>query len=315
MHDPLAAPRSVRSGRRQFLKVACAGGLTLGLGRLPGVQAADPVKRNGKVHLKLSLAAYSFRDFLQPPRGAAPTMTLDDFIRLCADYNLDGTEPTSYYFPKDFGDDYLIHLKALTFRLGLDISGTAIRNDFCQAAGPKRDDDLAHTRKWIDYSATMGAPVIRIFAGNVPRGEELDAVIRRCADGINESLDYAAKKGVILGLENHGGITDNPETMLKIIAAVKESPWFGVNFDGGNFHNADPYGDLAKIAPYAVNAQVKTDLTYAGKSEKADLERVVKILVDAGYRGYVVLEYEGKEDPKVAVPKHLDELKKIISKV
>src|SRR4029077_6503760 len=237
--------------------LAAAGGLLA-----PSAPAAPPIKRNGKSHMKLSLAAYSFRKYLKEEKP--PSMTLDDFIRLCADLNLDGTELTSYYFPKDFNEDYLIHIKQLTFKLGLDISGTAIANDFCLAPGEARDKTLAHTRKWIDYAALMGAPVIRIFAGNVPAGDTEQAAIDRCAAGINESLEYAAKKGVCLALENHGGITATPGQMLKIIEQVNESPWFGVNLDGGNFRTPDPYSDLAKIAPYAINVQLKTDLYPGG---------------------------------------------------
>lgn len=300
-----------KPSRRQFLQVAVAGGLTLGLHR-GSAFGAEPGKRNGKPHMKLSLAAYSYRDALTAKENP---MHLDDFVRLCADFNLDGTELTSYYFPKDFGDDYLVHLKQLTFRLGLDISGTAIGNDFCVKPGPDRDKQLANTRKWIDNAALMGAPVIRIFAGSVPSGDSEADAIARCVEGINESLEYAAKKGVILALENHGGITATPEQMLKIIAGVKDSPWFGVNLDGGNFRTADPYADLAKIAPYAVNAQIKTDLHPPGGRVDTDLERVLKVLADAGYRGYIVLEYEGKEDPRVAVPKHLETLRHIIRKI
>jgi sugar phosphate isomerase/epimerase len=259
--------------------------------------------------MKLSLAAYSYRQFLTGKEGG---MTLDDFIRLCADLNLDGCELTSYYFPKDFKDDYLVHLKELTFRLGLDISGTAIANDFCLPPGPDRDATLAHTRKWIDHSALMGAPVIRIFAGKVPSGGTEDAAIELCVTGINEALEYAAQKGVFLALENHGGITATPEQMLKIIKGVKPSPWFGVNFDGGNFRGADPYAELAQIAPYAVNAQIKVDLYREKTHEDADLARMVKILADANYRGYIVLEYEGAEDPKVAVPRHIAALRAIL---
>ena len=298
--------------RRKFFQTAAAGTALAAAGGwfASPAPAAPPIKRNGKPHMKLSLAAYSFRKYLAEDKP--PTMTLDDFIRLCADLDLDGTELTSYYFPKDFDEDYLIHIKQLTFKLGLDISGTAIANDFCLPPGEARDKTLAHTRKWIDYAALMGAPVIRIFAGNVPDGESEQAAIDRCAAGINESLDYAAQKGVFLALENHGGITATPAQMLKIIEQVKDSPWFGVNFDGGNFRTADPYSDLAKIAPYAINAQLKTDLAPGGKREDTDLARVVKILADANYRGYIVLEYEGTEDPQTAVPRHIETLRKII---
>src|SRR5262249_42242758 len=139
--------------RRKFFGTAATGAAALLAGSLtPSAGlAAMPIRRNGKPHMKLSLAAYSFRKYLAEDKP--PTMTLDDFIRLCADLNLDGTELTSYYFPKDFDESYLIHVKQLTFELGLDISGTAISNDFCVPPGPERDKHLAHTRKWIDYAA------------------------------------------------------------------------------------------------------------------------------------------------------------------
>ncbi len=307
--------------RRRFLKFACAGGLTVAVNRLPGAAAAaKPIRRPGKPYMKLSLAAYSFNTQLDLAKN--PTMTLDDFIRYCAEIDLDATELTSYYFPRDFGEDYLIHLKELTFRLGLDISGTAIGNDFCFPPGPKRDENLALTRKWIDHSAFLGAPVIRIFGGYQRNagGADEDTAIQRVADGINESLDYAAKRGVFLGLENHGGITETPEQMLKIMAKVKDSPWFGVNFDGGGFTGDDPYAQLALIAPYAVNVQVKVNVTRGGrengKSEEADLARVVKVLADAGYRGYIALEGGGRgPDPKAGIRGYIERLRQIIRNV
>ena len=96
---------------------------------------------------------------------AAAKMTLEDFIHYCASLNLAGTELTSYYFPKDVTTEYLLSVKELCFRLGLDISGTAIGNDFCLPDGEARDAQLQMTREWIDHAAVLGAPVIRIFAG------------------------------------------------------------------------------------------------------------------------------------------------------
>ena len=101
--------------RRDFFRTAAAGAGAAVAGELfPAASpAAVPIRRNGKPHMKLSLAAYSFRKYLAEDKPA--TMTLDDFIRLCAELNLDGTELTSYYFPKDFDHDYLMHVKELTF--------------------------------------------------------------------------------------------------------------------------------------------------------------------------------------------------------
>ena len=288
-----------------------------GLAAVPAFsKAAEPPVRNGKPHMKLSLAAYSFSRFLQQnwprPRGGEGEMTLDDFIEFCAEMDLDGTELTSYYFPAEVTHEYLMHLKELTFRLGLDISGTAIGNNFCLPEGEARDFELEMTRKWIDYAAVMGAPVIRIFAGSIPKGDTEEAALDRCVAGINESLEYAAGKGVVLALENHGGITSTPDQILSIVERVDDSPWFGVNFDSGNFHTDDPYADLERIAPYAVNAQLKVVITVAGERQEPDMARMVGILKDAGYRGYVVLEYE-EDDPHGEIPRYIEELRGLIS--
>ena len=195
-------------------------------------------------------------------------MTLDDFVRLCADLNLDGTELTSYYFPKDFNDDYLIHLKQLTFRLGLDISGTAIANDFCLPPGEARDKTLAHTRKWIDYAALMGAPVIRIFAGKVPTGDTEEAAIGPLRRGNQRISRLRGQEGSLSGPREprrhhgHAGADAQDHRAGQGIAVVR------VNLDGGNFQTPDPYSDLAKIAPYAINVQLKTDLYPGGKHEE-----------------------------------------------
>lgn len=305
--------------RRSFSRMILGASSAAVLGRCSKrAVAAQPIARNGSSHLKLSLAAYSFHRYLPQnwptPQGHDAEMSLLDFIDFCAAQNLDGCELTSYYFPAEITHEYLMQVKERAFRLGLDISGTAIGNDFCLREGPERDAQLALTRQWIDYAAEMGAPVIRIFAGSVPAGDTEDAALQRCVDGINLSLAYAAQKGVALALENHGGITATPEQLLAIVERVDESPWFGVNFDSGNFHTDDPYAALEMIAPYTINAQLKVSIHPAGgERQPADLGRIVDILRSAGYRGYVVLEYEERNDPRQAVPLVLKELRSLIS--
>ena len=319
MPTPTPAHHDPSLPRRDFLKTAALGaGAIVSCHFLPhSTEAAlEPVKRNGKPYMKLSLAAYSFNR--QLPRNKPQSewdqheMTLDRFVEYCAELDLDATEPTGYYFPQSVTDEYLLHLKEKAFRLGLDISGTAIGNDFCLPEGEARRQQLKMTRDWIDYSAIMGAPVIRIFAGKVPKGDTEEAAIERCIEGINQSLEYAAQKGVFLALENHGGITATPEQMLKIVEGVRPSPWFGVNFDSGNFRTDDPYRDLEKIAPYAINAQIKIAVTRNGRKEEADLPRIVQILKNADYRGYVVLEYE-ERDPRAEIPRYIQQLRELIA--
>jgi len=296
--------------RRQFVTGLAS------LSALPAVNtlsAAEPPVRNGQTHMKLSLAAYSFNRMLsRPARNQAGSMTLDDFVEFCADLNLDGTELTSYYFPENVTSDYLLHLKQKTFQLGLDISGTAIGNDFCLPEGEARAAQISLCRTWIDHAALMGAPVIRIFAGKIPKGGTEAEALDRCVAGINECLEYAASKGVFLALENHGGITATPDQLLSIVKRVAPSPWFGVNYDSGNFRTEDPYRDLEKIAPYAVNAQIKVSVTRNGKKEPADLKQMIQILKSAHYRGYVVLEYEEK-NPREDIPGFIQKLRELIA--
>ena len=336
----LAGPLMTRPApsRRSFLAAAgsaLAAGSAAALA--PRAPAADPPERvTDEPQFKLSVAAYSFGSLL-PRGGKKGEWSLDDVVDFAAEAGLPGVELTGYYFPKIVADADLGHpgpaagdgpdpllekertnaaqasryLRALAHRCfvnGLTVSGTAIGNDFALPPGDARDREIAACKHWIDVAAVLGAPVIRIFAGKVPKGGDEAEAVARCAAGINECLPYAAERGVHLALENHGGITATPDQMLSIIERVDDSPWFGVNFDSGNFQTADPYGDLARIAPYALNAQIKPYMRPNGKKEEPDLKRVLGILADAGYRGWVAMEYEGGGDVR-------EETKRWIEKV
>ncbi len=295
--------------RRAFLKSAAVSAAASPWLLPAASQAISPIARSRPSHLKLSLAAYSYRDAL---KAKPPKMNLFDFVEIAADMALDGVELTSYYFPPDVTNDDLHRLKQHAFRLGLDVSGTSVGNNFCVPDGPERDKQLALVRTWVDHAAELDAPVIRIFAGNVAKGDDEAKAVDRAIEGIKASLPYAAERGVTLALENHGGITASPAQLLKLVKAI-DAPNFGVNLDTGNFHGDDPYSDLAALAPYAVNVQVKTEISRAGKpKELADLAKVVSILRDARYSGYVVLEYEAQEDPMTAIPRHIKTLRGLL---
>ncbi len=295
--------------RRQFLQSALVGGgLALSAGPLAAI---EPIRRIGKSHIRLSIAAYSYRQYLALNAKPQPKMTLGDFVDLAARLDLDAVEPTAYYFPETT-PEYLAHLKGRCSRLGLDVSGTAIGNNFCVPDADKLKEQIASTKKWVDHASRLGAKTIRIFAGNVAKGDTEEKAKARCIAAIQEACDYAGKAGIFLALENHGGITATIEQMLDLVQAVKHD-WFGVNWDTGNFHSADPYADLARLAPYAVTVQIKTEIQRAGqKKEDADLKRLIEMLRSVNYRGYVALEYEAAEDPMTAVPRHVETLKKLV---
>jgi sugar phosphate isomerase/epimerase len=296
--------------RRRFLQSTLTAGTGLSLAAGAG-RAIEPIVRPGKSHIRLSMAAYSFRQYLGLNINPKPPMALDDFIDLCARLGLDAVELTAYYFPNTT-PEYLAHLKGHATRLGLDVSGTAVGNNFCSSDPAKHKEQLDYVKRWVEHSSRLGAKTIRIFAGNPDKGDSVEAARARCVEAIQEACDYAGKFGIYLALENHGGITATIDQTLTLVQAVKH-PWFGVNWDSGNFHSPDPYDDLTRLAPYAVTVQIKTEIHRTGrKTEDSDLERLIGILRAAGYRGYVALEYEAAEDPKTAVPRHIETLKKLM---
>src|SRR6266542_4133422 len=155
--------------RRQFLRSGLAAGAGLALSA-SGLPAIEPIRRNGKSHLRLSLAAYSFRKYLDLKIKPKPPMTLDDFVDLAAALDLDAVEPTAYYFA-DTSPAYLARLKGRCSRLGLDISGTAVGNDFCHPDANKLKGQIASVKEWAERAAMLGAKTVRIFSCTVQKSD------------------------------------------------------------------------------------------------------------------------------------------------
>jgi sugar phosphate isomerase/epimerase len=273
--------------------------------------AIDPIRRTGPAQFKLSLAAYSLRKYLDLKKPPAEPMNYFQFAEFAASLGLSAIEVTGYYIPET-SSRWLRTFKNHCTRLGLDVSGTAIGNDFCIADEAKRIGEIRKVKEWLDVSSFLGAKAMRVFAGNKPKDDSAEAARKRCIVALEEVCDHAAKVGVFVAIENHGGITATSEQLLAIVKPI-EHGWLGVNLDTGNFKTADPYLDLAKMAPYAVNVQMKTEMQIAGKKTESDFPRLFNILREAGYRGYVALEYEADEEPKVAVLRYVRKLQTLIN--
>jgi len=278
---------------------------TTGLAAIRPPLSASAQSRRGPKNMRISLAAYSFRQALTGGR-----MDLFKFIDWCARINISGVELTSYYFPEEFDRKYLRELKHRVLDKGLTVSGTAIRNNFCLPKGPEKQKEIDHVKRWIDYAAEFYAPHIRIFAGELPDGTDHGTGVSWVADGIRECLGHAEERGVFLGVENHGHFTSKVEDHLAICNAVGEHDWFGINLDTGNYRT-NPYESIEQAAPLAVNVQYKVEVYKSedGVKEPADLTRIRDILVKARYQGWIALEYEADGDPFIAIPDIVNEMK------
>ena len=211
---------------------------------------------------------------------------------------------------------FLAELRRRAYVNGLAISGTPVGNNFCLPPGAKRDEQIAHVSQEVDRyrCAARLTDDPRVCRRAFLKGSPVDEARALAVAGLKETAAYAGERGVILALENHGGITARAKDLLYLVDAVA-SPWLGVNLDTGNFHADDPYLELERAAPYAVSVQVKVEVRGPDRVSKAtDYDRIVSILKNANYRGYVALEYEAKEPAKEAVPHHLAALRSAVEK-
>ena len=304
---------STLEGRRLLLKSAAAIPLSA---IAPGPSSNDVLAQSsrnnaGRAHIKLSCNLYSFN---RPLRDGQ--MSLDEVLEFCAGLGFDAVDPTGYYFPgyPELPDDsYVYRIKRKAFRLGLDISGTGVRNDFTIPDPARRKAEVELVKRWVGFSARLGAPVLRVFSGRGVTPETTrDKVNVWLADALRECAEYGSRFGVMIVLQNHADFIETADHALRALADVN-SEWLALNLDIGSFRNGDSYAEIAKLARHAATWQIKENLYLDGKEVKTDVRRIVSIVRDAGYRGYLPIETLGEGDPRVKVPKFLDEVRAALS--
>ena len=260
--------------------------------------------------LRLSLNAYSFNRPL-----SNGDMTVESMIDYCAQLGFDAVDITAYYFPgypNVPSDDYLYGIKKKAFLSGMEISGTGVRNDFTDPDREKRKESILLVKKWIEAAEKLGAPVIRIFAGKqTPPGYTWDQIANWMVEDILECVDHGKQHGVVVAIQNHHDFiktADQVETIMKLV----DSDWFGLILDTGSYRMADPYEEIARSIPYAVNWQVKEKIYVDGKEVDTDLDRLISIINASCYRGYLPIETLRPGDPKAKVPVFYEKVKRAI---
>ncbi len=277
------------------------------------VASGDPAP--AKKPQPIAVSSYSFWHFHGDP------YPVEKVIDEAAKMGFDGVEVLHRQMANET-PAYVNMLKRRAWDQGLFIPMLSIHQNFVSPEASARQEAIDHTKHCLELAANLGSPAIRLNTGRWNTSESFDALmaaggvekpiegyqeedaIKWCIDSIRECVPAAEAAGVVMALENHWGISSNIDTLIRIYKEI-DSPWLQINMDTGNYID-DPYPQIEKLAPHAAIIQAKT---YYGGGEwytlDLDYPRIAKIIRDAGFKGFISLEMEGKEDPATAVPKSL----------
>jgi len=297
--------------RRHFLS---AGATALAGSTLPFASTpvtAAPEKAAGRI--KLALATYSYWHFT---RNKYP---IEKVIDHAADLEVEGVDVLHMQMAGE-RPEYLRKLKRHAFLNGVGLVGLSIHQGFVTPDRAKRQRNIDHTIHCMELAHEMGIPCIRLNTGRWGTTKSFNTLMANrgiepvlpghteaegfkwCIESIEKCLPAAEKLGIHMALENHWGLARTPEGLLRIAKAIP-SPWLGILMDTGNFLE-NPYKKLEMIASRTTFVQAKTYYG-GGKWYTLDLDykRIAGILRKVNYRGYVSIEFEGKENAQTAVPK------------
>ncbi len=296
--------------RRHFFQQA-----TLGTAAIVSPKNTMPASALEVHPFKLGLSTYSYWHF------KTPKVSIETVIDEAARMEIEGVDILHRQMDNE-DNSYLQKLKRHAFVNGVDLMCLSIHQSFVSPDAAERQKNIDHTLHCIELAYKMGIPSIRLNSGRWNTIKSFDELMAKrgvepilpgyteddgfkwCIDSIEKCLPKAAECGVMLALENHWGLTSTPEGLLRIRKAI-DSPWLGVLLDTGNFLE-DPYTKLEKVAPVANFVQAKT---YYGGGEwytlDLDYKRIISILRQANYKGYIALEFEGKEAAETGVRKSI----------
>jgi len=315
-------------GAAAGMAVGCAGERPRADGG-PGPGGATPsapaggAEAPGRPHLRIGVSTYSFWHFDEKAR-----VEVADCIEKAARMGFDGVEILHQQMSSE-SNGYLQDLKRRAYACGLDLMGFSTHQTFVSADPEVRKKNVEHSLKCIDLAYRLGIPTLRLNTGRwrtiesfddfmakkgiepIPPGHSDEEAFGWVIESIEKLLPRAEECGVCMGLENHWGLGRSAKNLIRIHDAIR-SPWLRLTLDTGNFLE-DMYEQMEAIAPLSVLVQAKT---YFGGGVwytlDIDYERVARILSKAAFRGYVSLEFEGKEDPATGVTKSLELLRRTL---
>lgn len=261
--------------------------------------AAALPKTQTKPLYSISLAEWSFHRALR-----AGDMEHLDFAAVAKrDYGLDGIEyVNTFFFDKARDAGYLNDMSSRAEGEGVQslLIMCDEEGDLGNDDDAARDTAIQNHHKWIEAAKTLGCHSIRVNARSNP-GLDFDEQQKLAADGLRRLCELADPYGIDVIVENHGGISSNGAWLAAVMKRV-DHPRVGTLPDFGNFMiQSDPeewydrYQGVRELMPYAKAVSAKShDFDANGNETGTDYDRMLKIVLDAGYRGYIGIEYEGE---------------------
>lgn len=244
---------------------------------------------------RISLAEWSLHRAIE-----ARLLTNLDFPRIAREqFGIEGLEFVNQLWEAPT-EEYLGRLKT-----NMRTAGSKAVMIMCDGEGmmghpehPVRMQAASNHRKWVDAAAELGCHSIRtnMYPGSEPTtAAQVGEFIKYCAESFTDLCQYAKSRGLNVIVENHGGISSNPDVVIRLLKAVN-LPNFGTLPDFGNFpKEINRYEAVQKLMPYAKGASFKCyDFGPDGKETTMDLDRMMKIVLDSGFHNWVGIEYEGE---------------------
>lgn len=279
---------------------------------MPFPPATKPVDYPGR--LKPGVVAMTFRGELESGQ-----MTYEDVIKEAAEYGLQGLDLTAYYVPPllkfppgiasqmvsemvretpaNPSSQWLSTVRSTAYKNAVQIYTIGTPVKMSHETAELRAKEVAFGKKWIDIADRLGAGMVRVFAGSIPKGATEQQAVAWAVEVYKPLLDYGAEKGIYVAVEDDDELTRSADQILNIINLAGNHPFARVNIDCGNFRK-DGYNDVAKCAHLAHSTHIKTQMTDPeGKRIAADWEKLFGILADKGFRGYVSMEIETNDKP------------------
>ena len=267
---------------------------------MAGLAMATPVSLSASAGEKwgfrpsICLNAYSFNWQLR--NG---DMSLEDMFRFAAETGFEGVDLTAYYipvYPDVPPDEVLFGIKKMAFRLGINVVGTGVRNDFALTDPAERANEIQLVKNWVIAARKMGATSLRVFSGrSAAEGYSREEVKDWIKSAFQECADFAGQHGVMIAYQNHDDYIVTTDDILEIIRGV-DSEWFGLMLDIGSLPVPDPYAEIEKLIPHAITWQIKSDVKTGTGTEPTDFARLMQIVKNHRYQGYFPIEALGDGD-------------------